>query len=386
MVFESPTIVIAAFNRPLSLKRILSSICNAYYDDRVRLVISIDKGNNEDVLYIANSFDWKYGEKVILLQDENLGLRKHILKCGDLTNLYGSIILLEDDLFVSPYFYIYASKCLSFYSDNNNIAGVSLYAHALNVHTKLPFQPIKTNFSNYFMQLPSSWGQAWSSYQWENFKKWFLSSEYNEDYNKGIIPRNIANWPVTSWLKIFTKYMIEQNKYFVYPYTSLTTNFADSGTHFQRKFSYVQVVLQNHSIAYNFEKFDQAMVIYDAFFELSQSSFLKHAPSLEQYDFEVDLYGYKELKKSNKPYFLSTQRCQNYDKSFGIDFKPIEINVFQNNPGKEIFLVKASNFKPKSNFLLRPMLFEYFYRMPLIGELFQLFILKIRQNINDKLS
>lgn len=385
---SSPAIIVAAYNRPHSLTRLLNSLVEAIYECEVTLVISIDKSDSEEVFEIANKFEWNNGEKVIIKQEQNLGLKKHILACGSLTKTYGSIILLEDDLYVSPFFYIYASNSLQYYASDVNIAGISLYAHSLNVHAKLPFTPVKEDSSVFFIQLPASWGQAWTHRQWDDFMEWYNSPSNDDNYESAAIPLNIARWPATSWLKIFTKYIIENNKYFVYPYVSLTTNFADSGVHFNRKFSYVQVVLQNIEIKYEFKKLEDANSIYDSYFEMLPSKLKLKANDLSNYDFEVDLYGYKPLLKISKPYFLTTQSCTVYEKSYGLDFKPIEFNIFEDNIGKDIFLVKKKDFKERKEVfsLTKSMLFEYYYRMPVIGELFNLLILKIRQNINDRIS
>jgi uncharacterized protein Veg len=382
----TPAIVIAAYNRPHSLKRLLASVTKAFYLSEVTLVISIDRSISEEVLGVADNFVWTNGQKIIIKHNQNLGLKKHILACGNLTKTYGSIILLEDDLYVSPFFYLYASNALQHYSSNINIAGISLYSHSFNVHAKLPFTPVKEDSSVFFVQLPSSWGQAWTQKQWDDFMQWFNSPLNDDNYQSAAIPLNIARWPATSWLKIFTKYIIENNKYFVYPYVSLTTNFADSGVHFNRKFSFVQVVLQNIEIKYEFKKLEDANCIYDSYFEMLPSKLKLQANGLSTYDFEVDLYGYKPLLKFNKPYFLTTQSCKVYEKSYGLDFKPIESNIFEGNIGTDIFLVKRTDFKYNNLKIYKSNLFEYYYRMPVIGELLNLLILKIRQYIYDGIS
>lgn len=382
----TPAIVVAAYNRTHSLKRLLSSLTNAVYEAEVTLVISIDKSDSEEVFEVANNFVWNNGEKVILKHNENLGLKKHILSCGNLTKEYGSIILLEDDLYVSPFFYVYSLRALQFYNSDTNIAGISLYAHSFNVHAKLPFTPIKEDSSVFFMQLPSSWGQAWTLQQWDQFTFWLNSDKNNNNYQSTAIPINIAKWPTTSWLKIFTKYIIENDKYFVYPNISLTTNFGDAGANFGRKFSFVQVVIQNTKIEYEFKEFKNANCIYDSYFELLPSKLKLQSTELSNYDFEVDLYGCKPLLNSNKPYFLTTQSCKEYEKSYGLDFKPIEFNIFKDNIGFGIFLVKKKDFKKRKEIfsLTKSKLFEFYYRMPEIGELFSLLILKVKQNIKVK--
>jgi len=102
-----PTIVVVAYNRPIALQRLLESLTAAVYPNAVNLVVSVDYGGDSSVTEIAISFIWTYGNKRVILRDQNLGLHKHILACGQLSDEYGSIVLLEDDLYVSSAFYEY---------------------------------------------------------------------------------------------------------------------------------------------------------------------------------------------------------------------------------------------------------------------------------------
>ena len=123
-VQENPAIVISCFNRPKALKRILEFLKSADYPSlkNIPLVISIDGGGLSSIIDIANEFDWPYGDKKIIKYEKNLGLKDHIISCGDLTSDYGSIILLEDDLVVSKSFYHFACKSAEFYSKDEAIA------------------------------------------------------------------------------------------------------------------------------------------------------------------------------------------------------------------------------------------------------------------------
>lgn len=124
----NPAIVISAYNRPRALERILSSISQAQYVQRdVPLVISIDRGadeRNNQVAAIAKQFEWKFGPKQVIHHADHLGLLQHVFFCGNLTREFDAVIFLEDDLYVSPSFYVYASQALNFYDDAPRIAGV----------------------------------------------------------------------------------------------------------------------------------------------------------------------------------------------------------------------------------------------------------------------
>ena len=222
-------IVIVAYNRPRSLKRLLGSIEAASYpSSEIELIISIDFApDNDDVLEIANKFQWNHGKKTVNYQENNLGLRKHILKCGDLSLKYGSVIVVEDDLFVSPNFYNYTTSALKFCEENGRqVGGISLYNHQLNVHTRANFMALDDGYDNWYFQFASSWGQAWNAAQWKEFMAWYQAKPIIDDDIR--VPEYVRSWSEKSWLKYNIAYLIDKNKFFLYPKISLSTNFSDA--------------------------------------------------------------------------------------------------------------------------------------------------------------
>ena len=61
---------------------------------------------------------------------------------------------------------------------------------------------------------------------------------------ENILPKYITQWNTQSWLKYFMRYIVETNKYFVYPYFSLTTNVSEVGEHCKIPNNDFQVSLQ----------------------------------------------------------------------------------------------------------------------------------------------
>ena len=280
-----PAIVVISYNRPESLKRLLGSLNKASYKEYdVSLIISIDYQNSKehkDVVDVAENFVWKYGLKSIIKHSKNLGLRNHVLACGDLVNDYESIIMLEDDLFVSPEFYNFTTKALSFYKNDNKIGGISLYTHKKNFLNKYPFETISDSNDVFFLQIASSWGQAWTKNQWKGFREWLKGQSISE---LDPIPLQVKNWPDTSWLKYFIKYLVSTDKYFVYPTVSLTTNFGDSGTH-NIKSNVVYQVPFFLGKKINFTEIEESINVYDVFFEMLPSRLKRLSPAIEDIDF-----------------------------------------------------------------------------------------------------
>ena len=337
-----PSIVIITYNRPASLSRLLTFLSNSVFDcSDITLVISIDfqaSSSHDAVVKIAEDFDWKYGEKKIIKHKKNLGLKAHVLSCGDLSEQYEAVIVLEDDIVVSPYFYDYAVQTLNKYDTDKNIAGISLYAFAWSPVADRAFTPAANGHDAYFFQNAQSWGQVWSKRMWQEFKEWYQVRK-DTPFDKNL-PDNVRNWSDKSWLKYHIWYCVEKNKYFVYPYVSLSTNYSDMGVHLKGENTYFQVpLLTGRKIKYDLPDFNNNSCAYDVYFEReSLGSFL----GIEDKELCVDLYG-KKKNREKKKYWL-TSEVANFQvlTSFALELRPQELNIIFNGLGSEIFLYDTS--------------------------------------------
>jgi hypothetical protein len=343
-------IVIPAYNRVECLERLLNSLNKASYKIEVKLILSIDGGGTEEVIKTADSFYWKHGDKEIIKNKVNLGLRNHILQCGRLSNQYDGIILLEDDLYVASNFYNYTITMQQFYKDTSEIAGVALYSHNYNETACLPFTAIEDGFDVFFMQMACSWGQCWLSSQWNDFDKWY---QINKDVDLKIgenLPPDVRLWPDSSWKKYMIKYLVEKNKFFVYPRSSYSTNFGDAGVN-HRGTKIFQVPLQYGSKNYILPKFHESFSKYDSYCEISPESIKNNNYDLVKYYFDVDIYGVKKNSISTNRYVLTTRKCNSSIKSYSRSLKPHEANVIQDIGGNEIFLARKEDVSDYLDFL-----------------------------------
>lgn len=338
-------IVVAAYNRPDSLKRLLCSLNNAEYDRRVRLYISIDGGGPDEVRKVADDFEWKFGDKKVIIHQNNIGLRQHILSCGNISQQHDGVIVLEDDLFVSPVFYYYAVQAFEYYQDDDTISGISLYSHQYNETAKEKFSPLKDDSDVYFLQLASSWGQCWSRKQWKDFSEWY---ERNSNLVFGYelnLPSDVFRWPSTSWKKYFIKYNIEKSKFFVYPYNSLTTNFCEVGQHYKAQTDLLQVSLQFGKKKFSFSSAQVSLIKYDAHCEILSSTLKVLNDNLSRYDFDVDLYGSKMIESLDEKnsYILTRKKTYQHRISFGKFMVPHEVNIITDAEGIEFVLALKSD-------------------------------------------
>lgn len=326
-------IIAIGYNRLESIKRLLSSIFNTdYLGDKVDLIISIDNSGSNILIDYVKTLSWPHGKKTIVTHDKRLGLKKHVLKCGDFTKQYNYVCVLEDDLYVSPRFYEFAKQSIKYFNENKIIAGISLYSHQWHPYVNRPFMPIQDGYDIYLLQVASSWGQIWSKNSWENFTTW-LEDKTDEYLHSDLMPSAVSNWSSKSWLKYHNRYLVDSNKYFIYPKYSLTTNFSDRGEHADVNTTYqVPLLLGKNNNLKLPEKIDD-LLKYDSFFEYKS---LSNYVGIKEDEIDISIYGNRKRKKR---YLLTTEICNfKVIKSFGLKLRPIEANVVLNVSGSGIYL------------------------------------------------
>jgi len=330
----NPAIIIPAFSRAHSLKRLLNSIENStYLNNDIQLIISLDGGASENVFHVARNFTFSHGTVDVIERTKNLGLRKHILWCGDQTEKYGSVIVLEDDLVVDPFFYIYAKEAIAFYKDEKKVAGIAIYSPRYNEHAKLPFEPSLNGTSGYFMSVACSWGQAWTSSQWNHFKNWYKETNENEVKKNEKLPDDLKQWPASSWKKYFASYLTYSKSFVFYPYQSYTSNCAEpGGEHIKMASNNFQVPLglskRKHNQSLMFPSVEEHSLQYDAFMEPA-GKWIEEIAGVNEDELEVDVYGIKPLSLLQKKKFCITSRNSRKPiKTYPLKFRPVVQNFY----------------------------------------------------------
>lgn len=331
-------VITIGYNRPACMQRLLKSLEQANYSgENVSLIISIDHSTTQDVEKCAEAFAWSHGNKQIITYPERQGLRKHILQCGEFVKEYDAVAVFEDDIVAAPGFYQYMKATVEKYSEDERIAGGSLYSFSWNVHLNVPFEPAYSQYDAYFIQYAQSWGQIWMRKQWLDFAAWY--EKHCEEFGpQEDIPQDVSSWPKTSWLKYHIKYCIEQNKYFVYPYKSLSTCFSEVGEHCWEQDSHLQVpMLTTLKETYCLPSLDDTDAVrYDAFFERVLCE--GQVAGVEWKDICVNLYGFRK-GYLGKRYVLTTRSLPYQSiKTFGMELRPQEMNALCDIPGEDIFL------------------------------------------------
>jgi len=279
-------------------------------------------------------------------------LKEHILISGDLCSQFDGVIILEDDLCLSPEFYQYAQQAFSFFKDDKNIAGIALYNPVFNETACCPFEPIHDGYDNYFMQIPCSWGQLWSKKQWIDFR--LYSEKYNQSAHYYNLPGNVKLWPdESSWKKIFYRYLIEKNLFFVYPRIALSTNFGEKGEHVKEAQPVFQTPLLLEKYDFRFSSLSNSKSVYDGFYELDSSLLDKKIH--KSASLTIDLNATKPLSEIKTDYLISSKYCARPLVKYSVALYPYELNILLDYTAASDSTVffsfgKTSDFKDDPSF------------------------------------
>ena len=233
-----------AYKRPEHTKKSLESLAKNHGAELSELFIFCDgikKPEDSEAIQqvrdVVRSQQW-CGQVHIIEQEQNMGLAKSVIHgVTDLCAKYGRVIVLEDDLILSPFFLEYINKSLELYEKDPEIIQIS--GHMF---------PVKLASDNdaIFLPFTTSWG--WGTWQraWKYFDpeisgykllsnnrqlkcKFNLNNSYPYfEMLESQINGNIDSWAIRWYLSTF---IIEGLT--LYPIRTLVENigFDGSGTH-----------------------------------------------------------------------------------------------------------------------------------------------------------
>lgn len=379
---DKVAIVVVGYNRLNGLIRLLQSLLAAEYPQiGIPLIISIDASENQEVYNYVKSFAWPFGEKYVNIETERLGLKKHIFQCCSLSECYKAVIILEDDLFVSKYFYQYALQTVDKYGDTDNIAEIALYRNETNGYVGLPFEPEYNGSDVFLMQDVCTWGEIFTEKMWHGFLEW-MDKLLIDDVSFVDMPERIKGW-TKAWSKYYNAYVVDTHKTVLYPYISLVTNFNDAGGVHGGGSNVVQVNILHGERKYLFDGIDK-LVHYDIY--MNNESIYEWLPIQYQGQVCLDMYG-ERLQYNGARYVISMRKLP-FKTVFewGLAMRPIELNIKYCIKGNGISMYDTSfkeKIKPGFNSNVAPYMLRGFPHKMLLKHVFlyywQLFVKKIIQ-------
>ncbi|CAG8670363.1 14255_t:CDS:2, partial [Dentiscutata heterogama] len=244
-------------DRPASLLRLVQSLNSSiYFGDNVHLTINIDRSADPVTVKYCHTLEWPFGQTNIRYRIKQGGLITAIVESYYPTTNDEYAIILEDDIEVSPFYYIWSKYTILKYrygTDRNltsRLYGVSLYDTKLNEFNittgRRPFNPADVlahtkypNQSPYLIQAPCSWGALFFPEIWREFHDYLkarLADIAGPNLQQIEIPESRSNMWTSSWKRFFIELIYLRGYLMLYPNyensISFTTNHAEIGVHF----------------------------------------------------------------------------------------------------------------------------------------------------------
>jgi len=211
-----------------------------------------EKNKVDEIRNYINSITG-FREIIVQQSDVNLGLANSVINgISKVIREHKKIIVLEDDLIISPRFLEFMNEALNFYEDNQKIFSISGYSFPIEI-------PESYKDDVYILPRSTSWGWAtwlnrWQKADWEvkDFNEFRHNKNYQKGFNKGgndlsaILKLQTYGY-LDSWGIRWAYTHYKNEGYCLYPVQSRIKNIgADgSGTHFRRKTKKYDVEIKN---------------------------------------------------------------------------------------------------------------------------------------------
>ncbi len=238
-------VVVFAFNRPDLLKNTLASLKANVLFDQTDLFIFIDgpkTGSDslkiEQVKQIIEDLNGCKSKKVYV-SEQNKGLANSVISgVTTVFNRYNKVIVVEDDLHLSPSFLTFMNQMLDRYEKEDKVFQVTGFGVKIK-------PPRNYSYDTYFHTRAQSWTwgtwrDRWESIDWNvaDYGSLCKDKAKQKSFNKGgsdlfKMLRNYMEGRNNSWYIRFTYAMFEQGKFSLAPIRSLAINngFIKESTH-----------------------------------------------------------------------------------------------------------------------------------------------------------
>ena len=252
-------LVVMTMNRAKSLERLINSLDTAHYpSDSVDLRVTVDRDYSGNVdaktINYLDALQWSHGMFEIVVWPKKVGLYGQWIHAWPAElypeELYKVVILLEDDLEVSPH---YASWFLGAHQSYGSIPGVGAITGqrpnlvaAVNGPKSVAGQ-VPEGLKAFGYMLAATWSMSPKHAVWREFRQWVIDKRANSpDFVpivSGIVPNQwyehfkLSGEEETMWQMWFMRFMDDHTLHTVYPWVdgghkTLVGNWMEAGLHF----------------------------------------------------------------------------------------------------------------------------------------------------------
>ena len=183
-----------------------------------------------------NSWHTGFKKVSIVEAEKNKGLAKSIIGgVSDIIQKYGKVIVLEDDLKLSPYFLEYMNDALEYYREDEKIWSISGYSFPMKSLKRYPHDI-------FYSYRGCSWGWAtwidrWKTVDWQvkEYEQFIGDQKWIERFNRGGVDltnmlKMQMDGKIDSWAIRWCFSQSNQEMYTVYPRISYLENAGCDGS------------------------------------------------------------------------------------------------------------------------------------------------------------
>lgn len=241
-------VILMTYARPEHTKKTLDALAENMLAKESELYIFCDGPKNEKAvsnnklvreIVSAETTKNRFKEVHLYISDVNRGLANSIISSAtEIIDKYGKCILLEDDLITAPYFLTYMNQCLDYYQSDERIWAISGFSFPLKILNTYPHDVyLSYRASSHGW---ATWKDRWETIDWivKDFKELEKSFSKRRKFNRGgndlfRMLRHQMRGERDSWAIRFCYEQSKQDRFAIYPKTSLVQNigFDGSGTH-----------------------------------------------------------------------------------------------------------------------------------------------------------
>jgi hypothetical protein len=258
-------IKVLTYNRYSSLERSLKSLRDAdYQSDEVDLSIFLDHfpynptmsqaqhdqqlKTNRQMLDLVTKFEWPHGRKYVHYRQNNSHLQFQWIESFYPLDNHTYAFVVEDDMTVSPFYYIYLKKLLMEYRYGSHV-DKHIYGISFQKQRFVPGLGSGVKLANvfngnqpYLYRLVGTWGQVLFPEHWREFREYFDRRRFSNPDTKPYLSGLLSNeWYKKSGEKLWTPWIIRwaivKDYYNLYANTgvrSLSISHRDGGVNFNK--------------------------------------------------------------------------------------------------------------------------------------------------------
>ena len=283
-------IAIACFKREAALRRLIKSIREAEFLEKPLIIFSVDHGGAD--FHFLDDLSMQGFCVEVVRHKANLGLVGQFHFCGDLTKNYDAVLFLEEDLIISPAIDGYLRATLPIFQSEKRAACLNTTNMPIDEYTGTAILPYDDGGDLYFNQNPY-WGKVWLKEGWRQFKDWLSNNRDELPRHVDRLPRNIRDWPETSFKKTFIAFIVATGSYVPTPRRSYSSNMGQPGLHAAEKPQYRAAMCYGEHKYFPLP-FASSLSQYDVFDELLPDVVKKMCPVLSDIDFCMDFKGVRD--------------------------------------------------------------------------------------------